>query len=182
MTTKFPELHLACRTDDLRPVMCHVVINKKYTAATNAHILAYFPTSELFPEDFVKNLPRGDFFIHREDWAKFKGCENIEWHDKKTIKVSYPKKRPQIFEIVTQKLLGAKYPKWEVVVPELAGLKPQPLKEIGLNPVLLANLNKVLGSPVAGLRLTLYAANKAIGVSARENNGKGIIMPVMNND
>lgn len=176
---RIPELNLACGNDDLRPLFSYVCVDKEYIVATNAHILAYYETKDVFDKEFIEQFPDKKILIHREDWVKFKTSEQIEWHSKNSIKVHYAKKRPAIFEVEFEENIG-NYTKWKSVVPVFQELESTPLAQIGINAEFMATLQKILRKGI-GLKCTFYAPNKAIEVESvhLDETGKGLVMPVM---
>lgn len=181
-----PQLNLACSKDQLRPVMNHVLVTKEFCVATDAHVLAYFPTESIFDDDFIKEFPMDSFLIHSEDWAKFKSAALIAWKKGATniIEIFHSKKRNVLIEVETEEKIG-KYPAWKAVVPALNDLVPSELSQIGMNAEIMATAQKIIG-PGFGLKCTFYAVNRAIEVQSINAvefpDGRAIVMPVMLKD
>ena len=63
---KLPPMHLACSTDDLRPVMNCVYIKDGFATATDAFVLVKYDLRDLLSDDVLADLDGK--LIHRELW------------------------------------------------------------------------------------------------------------------
>ena len=179
---KIYELHLACTKDEMRPSMNHVLVNKDYCVATNAHIMAVTKTKTVFSNSFYEGIVSRDrnILINREDWAKM--CKasviGILWEADNMVQITHRNKRPEFFKVEDEKSIG-RFPNWKAVVPHLSGKSTSSLIHLGINADLLATLQKAL--QLENTCLTFYGINKAIGVHDDNSNDRdnrfGIIMP-----
>lgn len=175
-----------CLSDDLlRPVMCHALITKDETAASNSHILVVHKTSELFNQEFIDDLPEGGILVGK-DALKDMALKNVQsvWYDPeiKLIKVIHqPTGGGEVinryFEVKIPEPGGWKFPDYNKVWPEGVGEVP----EIKIKPLLLAKLFKAMGAEAA---LTMKFTDPTKGViceggSYQWPSAKGLIMPMM---
>lgn len=173
------KLDLITSKDELRPTMCHILVNKSECVATNAHVIGVVPTSEIFNSQFISELGESTILIFSTDWKKLHNATAITWKDreKNIIEVFYKKGRPALFEAETEENVG-KYPNWHNVIPEQSG----ETANMCFNPSLLIDLSKALD--FTNVKLTYSgAANRAFRVDGlkKEDDSKayGIIMPVL---
>jgi len=181
---KLPKLHLACSDDTYRPVMSHVLITKEETVATNAQILVVHKTKDLFPEQFIDDMPKR-MLIHRRFWADI--CKNhlSIYFNNETNQVEIMRKFKYenikyFYPIVFESEIGI-YPDYTKVFPK----KQESKKEIALNPLLLKNLYKAMNTYAdsTGLKLEFYDNYGAIIAKLNPDTGvKGMIMPIMINE
>jgi hypothetical protein len=178
---KFPKLHLVC-SDDLRPVMSCVCVDKEYTFASDAHILVRHKTSEIFKDAFVKSLPEEKILIPKK--AIFLVCQKMTTgvslsDDKKLFQIHRKDESVISFKLFTD----GTYPNGNSVIPNPKDMKP--VDEIGISSNLLDRLSDGMGCEQPILRLRFFDKTHAIYVTSNHtdyNSAVGIIMPVMIND
>lgn len=173
---KFPKLHLICSTDELRPAMMCVQVDKEYTFASDAHILVRHRTSEIFKEDFIQSLPDTPILIPGRCF-KFV-CQ------KATTKVSLSDDKNHFHihradgSIISYRLVNENYVNASSVIPDPKDC--QPLKEIGINSLLLNRLSEGLGCDIPILKLMFFNQRKATYVTSTQTDyilAVGVIMP-----
>lgn len=171
----FPHFNLVTGKDDLRPVMQYVKVGRDFCVATDAHLLMYADTKEIFSENFVNAIPQDGIFIHGQDWAKMAKGQIIEWKNEDTIKIIHKKKRPEIIEIFRE--IDGAYPRWESVIPMYCNT-PIDTHIMGINFALAATLQKAMRSD--NVAFNAQAQNRPILVCDYKgrHNTRGIIMPV----
>ena len=171
-----PQLHLACVKDETRTALEHIQIDKAYTVATNAHILVWFETSNIFDQDFIDQLPEKDpIYIHSEDWKKIFKQEFFSLEN--NVIKAQGKGRPILIETVE---LDVKYPNFKVVIPNSNETPLKEINAIALNIPLLNTVNTILGKPHRGCLFNFYGKRKSVIVAPSDIDtpGKAIIMPL----
>lgn len=180
MKTRLPKLHLICSDDSFRPIFNHVLVTKDEICATDAHKLVLHKTDEMFPSEFIHNMPER-FLIHREHWKILsKPFEIIK------IEGDYITVYPKLYDLninhtikISYESDSMKFPDYKAIFP--TGL-PVELSAIGLNASKLKDVQDGLIFPdqVNALKLEFYGEHKAILITATDsdNNGKAILMPV----
>lgn len=194
MTTKIdkqtiPHFHLITGKDQLRPTMLYVRICKDYAVATNAHVMAWAKTSEIFNDEFISGLfetfkdycadqslePSGDsyLYINANDWKIITGAEFLSIEDKNIVCKS--KKGVSIIKPVNANDVG-KYPNWKAVVPS-GEFKAA---NIALNSELLYSLGKCIRTSRLSF-LTEYTGKGILAIPAQDPDiiCAGLIMPIM---
>jgi len=179
---KFPKLHLVCATDELRPVMSCICVNKEFTFASDAHILVRHRTSEIFGDDFVASLPESSILINRK--AIFLICQKATEKvslsdDKKMIQLHRKDESVISFKLFTD----GTYPDANKIIPDPKNMKL--VDEIGINSNLLDRLSGGLGCDVPIIRIRFFDKTHAMHVTSNYTDyasAVGIIMPVMIND
>lgn len=180
MINKEIKMHLACGSDDLRPVMQYVKVNRDVCVATNAHIMAVVPTTQMFNKEFISHIPDGGVLIHKEDWKKMLGFESATWKTKgEVIALVSEKKRNSLIEAELEKNVNT-FPNWQSVIPNEKERTGE-LNAIGINFSLAFDLQRALGIEECRLQFSSY--NKAIHVSSRDitNKAYGVLMPIVLN-
>lgn len=180
MINKEIKMHLACGNDDLRPVMQYIKVNRDVCVATNAHIMAIVPTTQMFSDEFISHIPDGGVLIHKEDWKKMLGFEYATWKTNgEVIALVSEKKRNTLIEAELEKNVNT-FPNWQSVIPNVEERTAE-LNTIGINFSLAFDLQRALG--ITECRLQFASHNKAIYVSSRDiaNKAYGVLMPVILN-
>lgn len=172
------KLNLITAKDDLYESMQYVKVTKKETVATNAHVLAIIPTSEIFDEEFIKDIPDDGLLIHADDWKKMLQFDTAEWKTKgSVIKLCHSKKRNVLIEVEHEDDLGFKYPNYESVIPQEYGSNVEDLR---LNPKYLHDLQQALNAD--GVQMLFPKKGQGIKVmpveGVTESEAYGIIMPI----
>lgn len=160
MKNLFPLLHLVCSNDDMRPTMNFVKVCKDFTVATDAHVLVYYKTEEIFNQDFI-DLLEEPIYIHSDDWKILHKNDGYHLRPDGIIEIMQDKKRDQLIKVDKDK----NYPKWENIIP--TGEMKETFK-VGFNADLLLKAQKVMLSKI-GLEISFFGANK--GVLAKPANG-----------
>ena len=187
------KLHLCCGRDDLREILQNVLVTKTVCVATDAHILATYPTAQIFDADFIAGVPELGVLIHREDWPKIaKPGTAVTWKDSHVIQYVQKGKRPALIpsEDNAQPLTDeakkkglsprGRYQNWEAVVPQY---DPETRAHgLALNASMLANLQNALDIEFVCL-IAGKSQNTAILVKPEKDTDQdvgqyGIIMPV----
>lgn len=176
---KLPELDLACGF--MRPALHCIKVTQEFTYASDAHIAVKHKSSEIFKELFIESIPEEGILIPANAFkiARKKTTKNI--------KLSDDKKHLQLFQEdgseVIYSLPNDNYPDIDQILPD----KQQcvELKEIALNPTLLARLGKAMGKDNEPLHLSFFGATKTILCDCNGHgdyySAIGIIMPAMIN-
>lgn len=184
-----PAFNELCCKDELRPAMNYVYITKEKVVATDAHVMGWADTPEVFDEEIIQAIPEEGILIHAEDWKKMLKADVLVWkEDGKVLKLIHSKKRDELIEIEYQSEVG-KYPNWSAVVPNMdSPMDTVELSAIALDPEKLMQVHKffkpLLHKP--GVRMDFYGASKAIRCTPRNKNEEtsmeAIIMPLLLND
>lgn len=178
MKTKefFPQMHLACSNDDLRPVMSYVYITKDHSVATNAHIIAIAETKNLFDDDFINIIPDDGFYIHKDDWKKICQCDCVLVESEKVVELVHNRKRNELIKIELVENVG-KFPNWKAVIPR-PDKEKIPFNTFGLNGEFLATVQKII-SKNDSLVIETFTKNSGFLVKSWNSDAKtmGLIMP-----
>jgi hypothetical protein len=178
MKTQFkslPKLHLACSSDELRPVMNHILVTKSDVCASDAHILVNHATSNLFDEEFIASMP-DRFLINSKHWQLMCKKHLFVTFDKEMIRVIYSYGEVY-YPIYTEKSIGS-YPDFNQVFPKETDKGE--VGEIGIKPSLLNRLCLTMRGEddLDNLKLTFHGCNRAVVVRLTSNtNVRGLIMP-----
>ena len=176
---KFPKLDLVCGCDDLHPVFNCVKVTKESTFATEAHIIVWHKTSEIFKDDFIQSLPDQGILIPANAIKTLRKPSSVK------ITLSDDKSR-----VIIQQKDGSEitYPcKNDLSYPECESLFKEPeekqsIIKIGINADLLNRLAQAMCGTFVSIRLYFYQENKAIIVKQTTGDyysAKGLIMPVL---
>lgn len=120
----FKPLHLTASKDGLRESLNYVHLSNDKVISTDAHLLSHFKTVSLFgdekePEDIRKFFVNGNFYIHREEWAKLNPYNLVAWKDEEQTVLKFMdskgKKRPLLIEISRDII----YPNFEEILPNI---------------------------------------------------------------
>jgi len=175
------KLHMACGKDELRPAMTNVFVTKQFCIATDAHIMAVVPTSDVFSDEkSMTNIPDEGMYVNANDWRKLITANYIEY-DGDFIVAHFPRKSPAHVKPIDVKDIGP-YPNWQAVVPSSERFASIP--RIGVNPKLMYNLHQALDTTI--FKLDFISESAAIAVSIPEfgygiesGHQFGIVMPTM---
>lgn len=172
------KLHLAVSKDNFRQHLKYVQIKGGFVYATNCHILARIPVSDIFGDLFS---PEDEFYFLGDDWKKqgFSKCTDfkrngnlLEAYDKKWNLQGIIKMKDK----VEMDYIG-KFPDCEQVI--YSSDKPlEAVSQISFNPSLLMDLAEALGEDLGSLVLNFYGKIKTIQVKPKNSNKLGILMPI----
>lgn len=178
-----PKLHLICSKDILRPAMNHVRITRQDLRATNGHVAAIIPIEDIALTN-RNELPEEPVYLHFENWKLLTAAslDNVIWYPEKQQFIAvYKGNKPNAFvPVVTDP--GGKFPDVPAVLPKWEDAEP--VKCIGFNPKLLADLAEAISDPTGKIKnvaLRMFAVNQAMLVKTpnADIGGTGLIMPVM---
>lgn len=175
------KLHMACGKDDLRPAMTNVFVTKQFCVASDSHILAAVPTSDIFSDDeSINNIPEEGMYVNANDWRKLITANYVEY-DGEFVVAHFPRKSPAHVKPIKVGDIGP-FPNWKAIIPSSERFASVP--RIGINPKLMYNLHQALDLSI--FKIDFIAQNTAIAVSAPEfgyglesGHQFGIIMPTM---
>ena len=167
-----PKLDLACSKNEFKISHQYVKVSKEYVVATDAHILVYFNTGDVFGSDFTETI-EGDFYIHFEDWKKIIKGEVFSL-DGDTLTAINPKANRPVLIRVDRDI---NYPKWISVIPSEGMVES--INSIKLDSYRLDIIAKIIDPLKRGLELTFNGKSRPIGITSidSEHLGKAIIMP-----
>lgn len=169
------KMHLACGTDDLRPILSHIYFENGFMIATDAHILVKAAIQNFSDLDRSEVDLLNGKFLHRNTFKKLLSCSQVAVTEE------------GIQDLATKDIYrfadpGGKYPNYEAVIPTEAS----PISEIGINPKTANKLLQVLScDDVLSIKLNFTAANRAIkinGIGDNEGALTCVLMPVMLHD
>ena len=171
------KLHKIASTDNLRPQLSHICIDKDDVVATNAHVLIIVPKA-LFFED--REIP--EMFVRSRDWAKIYPRKNHYLRYEEGHLILYSKSKSYRGEVARIKpILKEKakfnYPDYTKVIPD-GELKEA--DKIGVNSYFMRLYNEATGINEA--KLSFYGHGKAIVLTPFSDDYKdvkAIIMPIM---
>ncbi len=165
----FPQFHLACGKDPLRPAMNHIFFSNGYAFASDAHILIKAKLEDFTHREDIIDILEGKY-IHRDTWKQIYNKSLIVKDEK-----LYCMELAMFIEFQEVD----KFPNVEAVIPK----GPlEDVKQIAFHPINLQNLYKSLGIIFqSGASFKFHGASKAIVVKANDNfyESFGIIMPIM---
>ena len=175
------KLHMACGKDELRPAMTNVFVTKQFCVATDAHIMAIVPTTDIFTgEKSMDNIPEEGMYINANDWRKLVTAKFVEY-DGEFVIAYFARKSPAHVKPIPIADIGP-YPNWKAVIP--SSDRFDSVSKIGVNPKFIYNLHQALDMPM--FKLDFIAQNVAIAVSMPEfgyglesGHQFGIVMPSM---
>lgn len=177
MKTLLPKTHLACGTDDLRPIMSHVFIHEGNAVATDAHILVIqnLESCTSFKKEFIDQLEGK--LIHRLVWQQCFNAEALFIKDGKLLCIK--KGLRTYYDIETQEN-ARRYPDYKNVLPKLKDAKA--IQRVSFNAFMLSKIQTIFDC--INLNLEFIDAHKAISVTPgqADYNQKALIMPVLNSD
>jgi hypothetical protein len=176
-----PKLHLLCSKDDLRPNMSAIYFDPcGYAVATNAHILAAIPFSELndmFNTDFT---PLAGRYLSADTWKMLLKKNNLVYN----VTPDSIELTSGTYKSLTIEQLGD-FPKWQQILPvnyvanKIANNSPAP-SLVGFNAKLAFELAEALGvgfinlfNPAPADMASIKALFCVVGKSI------GLLMPVM---
>jgi len=179
---RFPKIYLCCGHNDLRPEFSYAKITKEDTVATNAYIILWHKTSEIFKEDFVESLPDNGIMIHinalraicKTNTIKLSLTDNKEYivlHQKDGSEIRYNCQPDN------------NYPEWKNLFNKSKNAKP--ISKIGIKPALLDCLCDAMDTYTRIVELEFTDERSGILVSQQVGNylsAKGLIMPAMINN
>ena len=171
-------LELACGKDPMRESIHYVRVDTQNCVATDAHIMAVYPTSAIFDPEFIAALAERELpiFIFRDDWKVLASATSVSWQSEDIIEVRKGKARPKFLKATK----GLSYPVWEQAIPE--HYDDVEAAAVYVDAKHLSNLQGALG--VSAMRMVLKGAARAImcypyDSKHTENVGqKGLIMPM----
>lgn len=179
-----PHFHLITwKKDGHRPQMSHVRVGRDFIVSTDATVIAWAKTNDVFGADFTSELFNnfGDdycidgeyMYIAPEDWKLITQSKVVRIDGMDIICQSG--KGGRIIRPVKDPLALGKYPAWRNVIPT-GGWQPS---NIALNAELLYNLGKC----IRWTGLHLLTEDKGRGILAIANNEDvicmGLIMPIL---
>jgi hypothetical protein len=172
------KLHKCAASDQLRPVMCHILIDDKYCVASDAHVIVKIPREQLLEE----NVP--NCFVRSEDWAKLVKAKPFTFmiHYEENHLVS--RRIRDRYEIARCKPIEyekiGNYPNYAVVYNDF---KPKEMLEIGIYASKILMICEGLGT--SRLKFEFSGSDHGVLVTCLEEEfyGRvGIIMPYMINN
>lgn len=178
-----PKLHLICSKNILQPALNHVRITRQDLQAANGHVAAIVPTDSLSITNKNK-LPEEPVYLHFENWKLLTAAslDLVSWDAERNHFVAvYKGNKQNIFvPVVTDP--GGNFPDVPSVFPKWEDAEP--VKCIGLNPKLLADLAEAISDPaekIKNVALRMFAVNRAMLAKTpnADLGGTGLIMPVM---
>jgi len=178
-----PEFNELCANDDLQPVMSYVYVTKEFIVATDAHVMGWAKTDDVFETDIIGGIANEGMLIHSEDWKKMTRAENIIWKKEgEVLKLIHRKKRDELIEVEYESEV-AKFPNWRAVVPENeSGME---ISSISINPTLLMKIGKFF-KPVGtkgGIKMKFNGVSSAVKCTPHYDTEcesiEAIIMPLM---
>ena len=175
------KLHIACGKEkpNKRRIFQFIKVTKQKCVASDGIILAVVPTSVVFSEEFISQIPESGFLLHAKDYKKLlkydsailKLCGCI-------IHMTGVKKRVSVIQVFKESEIGA-FPKWESSVPSLNNLKRELKKSTCIDAKLLHRLQKSLG--ILNSHLIFFEGRSPIEVepaTVGENNALGILSTI----
>jgi hypothetical protein len=179
----FTNLKNAVSNDGLKPSMCGVNINLKYSRieATNAHILVMYPI-EIIESDIDNNIDSLVVPVRFFNISKYMIDIPKKYHD--GLEYIFTDEFAEVYfgnELVYRcRYIYAKYPNVENVLPNDKWIRENHNK-VGLNINVLEKLTKSLPYNFPNnITIDIYARNKGIIVETlQEPKIKAMIMPIM---
>ena len=184
-----PKIYECLANDELRPAMNYALVTKEEVAASDAHILVIHKTAELFPEEFIKEIPKagllmGKALLQDLNKSSVRSLRYITLDGDGIIIITHaPEGKTPFKRYFEVKLNGEDftYVDYNAVWPKEESREKAGVKAIALNSNLLARLERALGAE-SGVHMELYGAMKAIVVRGKGGDyiqAKGLIMPMM---
>lgn len=158
--------------DDLRPALQCVYFKNGYAYCTDAHIAIKQSLTDIhgLPQEVADALEGK--LLHKDSIKQLRGCKYYEvTEDGVTAHTERTK--------TTHHFVDEKYPDIEAVFPKDADISEK--YRVGLSPVLLERLNKVMLGSTDGVVLDFYSGYKAILVTNSEytkDQQSGFLMPL----
>lgn len=170
------KMNIACGSDEIRPSMSNVKFENGFMVATDAHILikAKVKTFSDFEESEVEIL--NGKYLSSDTFKKVIACKHVVVTED-GIEDMKTKALYKFTEVDS-------YPNYDAVMD--VGLK-SPIDEIGITPVVLNRMLKIISTPDFGsCRFSFAAKNKAITITSNngdfsENDFRAIVMPAQIN-
>lgn len=173
-------LDLVASKDKTKGVLCFVKITKRFCVATNRAILAAVPTSEIFNDSFIEQIPEEGFLLSPSAYKEAVSSIQIEMDANKNTLKCIKKNGDFSYQPVSKEEFEGIYPNWEFVIPSDGKTKQEHLSEFGISSKLLDRLSKGLGFDL--LKIKTYGGFKPIYVSEAGlkpmSKAYGIIMPL----
>lgn len=173
-----PRLHKIASTDDLRPNMQGVYIDKDIGVATDGHVLIQSKIT-----DHIENPEHLDGrIIHKEAWKRMCECDKIIAKDDK-LSLHYG---PIWIEMYYEQVcIHEDYPNYKSIMPAIPTADAlKKIDRIGFSAGLVDKIRIAMGLSKSMSQMTFYfyGKNKAIVVHSSRFDGVAILMPVMIED
>lgn len=166
--------------NDLRPAMSHIYFKDGYAFASDAHILARVPISELLgsvPEE--EHIHLDGKLIHSVIYDQIVKYDKIEIKENGIRCTKLCLKENVFYEFKDQE--GLVYPDAQKLLTELFSKPEVPISKISFNYKLLKKLGDAIRCELDHMILSFKDETSAIIVKPNNTNSKaiGIIMPYM---
>ena len=168
------KMHLACGTDDLRPIMTYVCFDGGYMVATDAHLLVKAKVNQFshFTQEEIELL--NGKFLSSDSFKKVLKCKEVVIEEE-GIRDMKTKALYSFQEV------DGKYPNYEAVIPQ----GQNEIDEIGLVPKTAKRMFDILcGTDFYLCHLKFSAKNRAIKIAhptLLESDFVAILMPAQIN-
>jgi len=177
---RLPSLHLICSDDELRPVMCHVYINKEHAVATDSRALVRYDKALI--DGLISGLPE-EVYISVDEWKKLTRPYKFAEYRNGIIHVI--DKKDGTFLVMTKEVdLVGRYPNYNAVIRE--NHENGEVGSIRVNADLLAKVQKAMNQEYVkdsdfGVNMHFEKDSSAILLTCLGNTPGilGLIMPRM---
>ena len=168
------KLHLCCisKKDEVsKKERAYILVTKKECVATNSNVLAVVPTTEIFTEDFIAEMPER-FLVYRDDWAELTKSKTVLEFVDNSIKGFV--KTAITINIHTEEEIG-RFPQYREAIP--LSKDKRDIGQIGINANLLSVLQTALDCQAVELTFFGEARGILVKPSTFESGASGLIMP-----
>lgn len=187
-------IHLACGTDDLRPIMSHICFRNGYAYATDAHVLVKQCLKRIHGATDEDVAALEGFLISSETYKAIKDRElfivsGIGAHKERTCSITAiaEKKKPTITITLTLEEFIGKWPNADAVIPKFEECCKS--NECHMNSKVLTRLLSCLAFDTStfSFHFKMQANNRAIlvcvdSVEIPDDAQVALLMPVMYNN